>query len=651
MLNVIEFACDYLLPRRASRQPARAGADHGLVVTGQALVTSIYEAILLRRSVLVTGPRGCGKTFCAKRAIERAFDDEKIGGWHFLQGNREIPRDYVSEDMLVINRQGHPELVDALVIRPPSPEARERARLIRGGDVPPESRGQSDTRFPAWPAIPAITLHELRRERDNKQWTPWAKEKDWVVLFLDEINRFGDGFLDSLLSLTEEGIIVRGGDEYHVPVVVVATANPPGYDVTAKKLSPPLQARIGRSYRVSQPPLDHLVHVVLPSKEEMLGATLGQAVALDDREKYLASAATLCLWGNPDKHVRGAAFLTAGTRDLLCQAMARNVRVKAAMTDLSALIQFGPDARAIGEWIGAAAVEAKLANEDRISPAHLIRTASAVLGHKLRESFNEGSEPEKVSELQRCIHDIVSIVLTRPAYEELFVLPYGQVALQLGLLQSTLFGRITKLSNERRWHPWLRALADLKVTHDPATFHAWRGRHASTKRQERAFAAGGTFFTYEERRWFEHTLLAGAPDTPAESNGAKCREVLLQHLGQQSLTSIESSLHDALDQTPYALLFARDLVAVAQRNAPLLSAQGTGEVQQAWIGAVDCLVDPYGGETSEVVAKAKTSLGKLGVDDPAATRILTEALQVVQSSAVEPVLRDRARDALRSLRP
>jgi hypothetical protein len=74
-------------------------------------------------------------------------------------------------------------------------------------------------------------------------------------------------------------------------------------------------------------------------------------------------------------------------------------------------------------------------------------------------------------------------------------------------------------------------------------------------------------------------------------------------------------------------------------------------VQQAWIDAVDRLADPYGGETSKVVAEAKTNLEKLGVDDPAATKILAEALQVVQSSAVEPVLRDRARDALRSLRP
>jgi MoxR-like ATPase len=652
VLSLIEFTRDYLLPRRASRPPARAEADHGLVVTGEPLVTSIYEAIVLRRSVLVTGPRGCGKTFCVKEAIKRAFDDNRIGGWHFLQGNREIPRDYVSEDMLVINREGHPELLDALAIRPPaSAEARERARLIRGGDVPPESRGVSDARFPCWPAIPAITLHKLRREKASKQWTPWAMEQDWVVLFLDEINRFGDGFLDSLLSLTEEGIVVRGGDEYHVPVVVVATANPPGYDVTAKKLSPPLQARIGRSYRVSQPPLDHLVNVVLSSKEEMFGTALGKAIALDDREKYLAAAATLCLWGNPDKHVRGAAFLTVGTRELLRQAMTRNVRVKAAMTELSGLIQFGPDARAIGEWIGAAAVEAKLATVDRISPVHLIRTASAVLGHKLRESFNEGSEPEKLSELQRCIHDIVSLVLTKPAYEQLFVLPYGRAALQLGLSQSTLFTRITKLPDERRWHPWLWALADLSVSRDAATFHAWRGRHTSDKRQARAFAVGGTFFTYEERRWFEHTLLANAPDTPADSDGATCRAALLQHLGQQSLTSLESSVRYAFDQTPCAVLFARDLVEVAKRNERFLSAQGTGEVQQTWVDAVDRLVDPHGGDPAAVIGEAKTRLGKLGASGPAATKVLVEALQVVQSSAVDPEIRERALGALRLLRP
>ena len=426
MLKLFQFTRDYLFPRSevGPARPLQEG-DHGLDVTGSHLVRDLLDAIRLRRSALVSGPRGCGKTWCVKRAIGEAFDQGLIGGWHFVQGNREIPRDYLSEDMLVINREGQPELLDALTIRAPQvtkPSARRKT--MREGA------------YRSWPAIPAVQLHELRRAHGDPFWTPWDEPTDWTVLFLDEIDRFGDGFLDSLLSLTEEGIIVRNGEQFHVPIVVMATANPPGYDVTAKKLSPPLQARIGRSYRLSQPPLDHLVHVILPSKEEMFGKTLGQSVGLSDQLKYLASAATLCLWGDPDAGVRGASFLTAGTRELLRQAMTRDVLVSRAMSDLSTLIQFGPDARAVGEWLGAAA---SLAKAGAIDENALIATAGHVLGHKLRESFNEGSEPEKVAALQRCIRDIVSRVLTKPVYRELFVLPYEAAAKRLQLSQRALF--------------------------------------------------------------------------------------------------------------------------------------------------------------------------------------------------------------------
>src|SRR5690349_17008058 len=75
--------------------------DPALMMTGDALTQAILENIRLRRSVLVTGPRGCGKSFCAEQAIKLAKAQGIIGGSRFLQGNREIPRDALSEDMLI----------------------------------------------------------------------------------------------------------------------------------------------------------------------------------------------------------------------------------------------------------------------------------------------------------------------------------------------------------------------------------------------------------------------------------------------------------------------------------------------------------------------------------------------------------------------
>src|SRR5438552_2073589 len=71
-------------------------ADVEPLTTGPSLIDSIYETIGLRRSVLVTGPRGCGKSYCSEQGIVRARDKGVIGGWRLLQGNREVPRETLS---------------------------------------------------------------------------------------------------------------------------------------------------------------------------------------------------------------------------------------------------------------------------------------------------------------------------------------------------------------------------------------------------------------------------------------------------------------------------------------------------------------------------------------------------------------------------
>src|SRR5262245_36628951 len=79
-----------------------AGEDVGLWTTGDDAIEMIQQAIKLRQPVLVTGPRGCGKTYCINQAIAGALKSGTIGDQLFLQGNREIPRDYLSEDVLFV---------------------------------------------------------------------------------------------------------------------------------------------------------------------------------------------------------------------------------------------------------------------------------------------------------------------------------------------------------------------------------------------------------------------------------------------------------------------------------------------------------------------------------------------------------------------
>lgn len=388
--RVIEY---FGLGRNGSPRPVAALADEddpALMMTGDALTTAILENIRLRRSVLVTGPRGCGKSYCSEQAIKLAKTHGIIGGSRFMQGNREIPRDALSEDTLIVGEGGKVELLKALALRP----------LEESGSITREG-------FPDWPGIPRGMGIDPTREWSNR---------DWMVLFLDEINRFGDGFLDSLLALLEERKIVRRGQDYYVPIVVVATANPPGYDMTAKKLSPPLQARITRSFRVSQPDVEALVHGIMPSKIHEFARDYpdGQAPEVPQELRYLAAGVTLCLWGDPASGSKGRYFLTQGTRQLLGRLMAADGNLARDMRELSNLIDFGPDARAITDWIGCAMARAATAGERIVSAAHLEETAVHVLSHKVREKFNEGANPNLGIRRDRLILNIVQRIVRTP---------------------------------------------------------------------------------------------------------------------------------------------------------------------------------------------------------------------------------------------
>ncbi len=378
--------------------------DPALMMTGEALTTAILENIRLRRSVLVTGPRGCGKSYCSEQAIKLAKTHGIIGGSRFMQGNREIPRDSLSEDTLIVGEGGKVELLKALALRP----------LEESGSITREG-------FPDWPGIPRGMGIDPTREWQNR---------DWIVLFLDEINRFGDGFLDSLLALLEERKIVRRGQDYYVPIVVVATANPPGYDMTAKKLSPPLQARITRSFRVSQPDVETLVHGIMPSKIQEFARDYptDQAPDVPLELRYLAAGVTLCLWGDPSSGSKGRYFLTSSTRKLLERLMAGDGQLARDMRELSTLIDFGPDARAITDWIGCAMARAATDGHRVVSPDHLEGTAVHVLSHKVREKFNEGANPNLGIRRDRLILNIVQRVLRTSRYAAAFGYTPGKPA-------------------------------------------------------------------------------------------------------------------------------------------------------------------------------------------------------------------------------
>lgn len=411
--------------------------DEGaLFETGEELIQSIFGAISLRRPVLVTGPRGCGKTYCAEEAIRRAEAAGLIRGNHFRLGNREDSRSDFQEDS------------PSFGLDPETKRAGIRtndALLVSWPKVVGGMQKQRDDVFSNPEGHYGQILKNLKNDEEKSvlrnhfpgsprpiDWQP----KDWVVLFLDEINRFGDGVLDSFLSLTEERRIVRAGVELYVPVVVVATANPPGYDATAKKLSPPLQARMARMYRVSQPSVETVASAILPAQIERYRLSFEKRIQGELRNEKLkleleiglrlrrkVALAGLCLWGWPDQSRKGVGFLTRDSRILIKRVCKADPTLDKLVKRLGALTSFGPDARAIGDWVGHAIEVAVFPVESpadgvvrcKLKERHLFGKAALVtIAGKPRDNFNEGTEPAKAAEREGLVRAIVERVLASP---------------------------------------------------------------------------------------------------------------------------------------------------------------------------------------------------------------------------------------------
>ena len=430
-------------PARAEDNDGREGGRPTYVSTGEPLIEELVQAIKLHQPALATGPRGCGKSYCAMKAVRRALKEGIVGEFRYIQGNSQLPRDYLMEDMLVARDDKSLELLTALIFR-----------SVRGANAKGETERKLLERFPLWPAFPT------REVTDSEDPRTYWKPCDWTVYFFDELNRFSDGFLDSLLSVMEEKIAVRRGEAFYVPATVIATANPPGYDLTAKKLSPPLQARLARSYLMVQPDLEDLVGIILADR--LKNEPLLNSINIPMELQYRAAGATLCLWGSvEDSNRTGLAYLTPETCDLLRTAESRSLQLRRGMRTLGELSNFGPDARAIGDWIVSAAMKAKERQSLDLTSRDLISVAQAVLPHKIREIFNEGVEPQKGVALRAAVMDVVVSVFANDL-ADLFEILFA-VARKFGLDQRVLDERLGNLQEGRRnsWRLGLTALSKL----------------------------------------------------------------------------------------------------------------------------------------------------------------------------------------------
>ena len=99
-------------------------------------------------------------------------------------------------------------------------------------------------------------------------------------------------------------------------------------------------------------------------------------------------------------------------RGLLRKLSTLTPRVGDAMHTLGKLCHFGPDGRALGDWIVAASVAARNeavatgAVQARAEPRHFIATAVTVLSHKLQDNFSSASRPDSTRDKELALQSL-----------------------------------------------------------------------------------------------------------------------------------------------------------------------------------------------------------------------------------------------------
>ena len=152
--------------------------------TGPELIEALVGAIACGQHVAISGPRGCGKSYCIDQAIQIAERRHLIprNGFVKIQGNKELPRDYLIEDDMTL-------AVEKTAVVPRRKDAPLFRFAKRHEDG--ELRGRPVKTKDGY--VKCFAVDENNRRLARKPMLPHQH----IVLFLDEVNRFSDGVLDS----------------------------------------------------------------------------------------------------------------------------------------------------------------------------------------------------------------------------------------------------------------------------------------------------------------------------------------------------------------------------------------------------------------------------------------------------------------------
>lgn len=396
-----------------SRNSPRIGEE-----TSSTLITEIFQAIKRRDHVLLIGPRGSGKSHAAREAIVKAEREGVLvpGAQIVAQGNKELPRDYFFEpEFEFFQEKGGVLSTTSTNMRLRQPPLFRHAKgesghvhlqLVKGNEQSPTDMiAHYETEF------------KIKIETDTTN-------VDHFVLFLDEVNRFNDGVLDSLLLLLEEGYAIYQGKLVKVPISVIATMNPPGYDISARSLSPPLLSRFNIVKQLYTAGPKTLANIILPQ-------ALGKAhLSSDDQSRLrceVFAVVIILFWGQPDDKRSSAAYLSPDAQELIKKLLEIGTReFKEGMKLISEKCNYGPDARGVRDWI--MAVKRRLSTKDGNLPSEFldanddernknlataaIDTLSDAIANKLVLNFSPDAKPHEFRELMNAMGTVTHEVFT-----------------------------------------------------------------------------------------------------------------------------------------------------------------------------------------------------------------------------------------------
>lgn len=411
------------------RNPDRGSTASGIPVTDRILKSSgvsfstgpdvigkIVQAIELGQSVLLEGPRGSGKSYCIAEAVKQAGEFGVIpkGAYVHVTGSREVSANYLIEDSVAF------EAADASglkAVRRPGP----LFKFAR--------RDEND----------ALMIDENGRlicglgpglEQDCNRF----------VLVLDEVHRFPNSFVDSLLSLLEDGSINYEGRTVYVPVSICMAMSPPGHDYVMGNYQA-LSSRVARRFRITFPDLGTLsYHILLPAIEEMRISFLNRLQQSIDKmgrarstrfpscpieHVHKISLITIMCCGDGSERNLITPYLGESNLALIREALSADAIARSLVGELSSLCMCDPDCRTSVQWakiaIGLTLDDATRSSEPqlRLNLEDLQKTVVQAFSHRLRDQFSPAQSPELTQRKELVLYNLCDRVLTNAYYDGL----------------------------------------------------------------------------------------------------------------------------------------------------------------------------------------------------------------------------------------